>query len=197
VDTHIRDTETIERKIGQKRGRRELQETTIPSLKFELRETKRKADEMVREAGRIAHLEAQMAEMQEEFREMKAALHTGQTAYNFEKDLAAYIYPLGTYVRHGRIFSNLMNWLEANRNTPEGREGNRKWKDLKRQFGWSDYTHRAVFLKMVQCRQPYAHPHAPHVNYALPTSGNFSRIEARRVEDIRRMTVWLSEQYNP
>ncbi|CAB3981168.1 Hypothetical predicted protein [Paramuricea clavata] len=196
--THIRDTETIKRKVGQKRGRRELRESTIPSLKRSLTGTKRRADGMTREAertvDRIGRLETQMTDMQNEFRETKAALHTGQTAYNFEMDLAAYIYPPGTVIRHGRIFTRLMDWLRDNRNTPEGREGIRRWEELKIRFGWSDNTHKSVFFKMLRCRQAYAHP---IVNYALQTSGNFTRTEARHVEDIRQMTIWLNEQHNP
>lgn len=198
MDTHIRDTETIERKIAQKRGRRELRETTIPYLKRSLTGTKRRAVGMTREAERTVHridrLETKMAEMENDFWEMKAALHTGQTAYNFEKDLAAYIYPPGTVIRHGRIFTRLMDWLRDNRNTPEGREGNRRWDELKTEFGWSDNTHKAVFFKMLRRRQPYAHP---NVNYTLQTSGNFTRTEARHVEDIHKMTIWLNEQHNP
>ena len=66
-------------------------------------------------------MQCNLTETQFELWQMKEALHTGQTAYNFEKDLAAYIYPPGTSITHGRIFSTLMDWLRENRVTPQGR----------------------------------------------------------------------------
>jgi chromosome segregation ATPase len=134
IQTHIKKTENIEKIIERKRGRTEMQETSIPSLKYDLRRSKRKADEMItevkrmktEETDRITRLEQhvqqtaqdfetemtvmrnQLTDTQNELKEMKIALRTGQTAYNFEKDLATYIYPLGTPIT---LFQSDQSWL--------------------------------------------------------------------------------------
>ncbi|CAB4024975.1 Hypothetical predicted protein [Paramuricea clavata] len=215
IQTHIKKTENIEKIIERKHGRTEMQETSIPSLKYDLRRSKRKADEMItevkrmktEETDRITRLEQhveqtkegfktemavmrnQLTDTQNELMEMKTALHTGQTAYNFEKDLATYIYPPGTSITFGRIFSTMMKWLQDNKDTPEGREGNKKWNALKRKFKWSN-KHEQVFFKMLKCRRKPAHP---KVDYKLPIPDNFSKDEERYVEDIRKMTIRVNE----
>jgi TolA-binding protein len=208
MDMAITDTEIIERRMGRRRGRRELRETTIPSLKRKLRGTKRIGVEMIEEAGRtesrISDLEREMSEIRDwfqtqladiqteaqirhndteqqlddmhiqaahtqnqlndtqnqltetkdELQEMKSCLHTGQTAYNFEEDLARYIYPPGTPVTYDQKLTTVINWLKENRNTPEGREANRKWEKLKNECGWfGDRQQRDVLLEMRKCRR--------------------------------------------
>ena len=209
--THISHAERIETNIRQRDGRRRTQELTIPVLKHNMRKTKRKADEMTAEvetaetdiSGQLAHLqetvqglETKMTEMQghTKSQKMEAALHTGQTAYNFENDLAAYIYPPGTAITHGHTFTNLMDWLRKNRRTRDGKKGNNKWRKFKEKFGWS-HRHKAVFLKMVKCRLPYAHP--TPIDFTLPIPGIFSSGEKEHVEDIRKMAKWLNNRYKP
>ena len=199
LDTHINRAENINFVFGQRFGPLKLQETPAPALKLDLTITRRKANEITAEVEgvetRIARLEdrfeSRMAEMQCELLQMKKALHTGQTAYNFEKDLAAYIYPPGTSIKHGRIFTTLMDWLRDNRETPQGRESNRKWEEFKIQFHWSP-GHKKVFFKMLKCRQTYAHP---EVDFTFPIPANFTEMEETQAHDIRDMAIWLNEQH--
>ena len=211
VDTHIHHVRDIETIMRLRHGNRRTRETTISLLGQNLRRTKRKADAMTAEvetaetniSGQLAHLQetvqglqTQMTKIHDHTKSQKieAALHTGQTAYNFEKDLAAYIYPPGKAITYGHTFTNLMDWLRKNRKTREGMKGNKKWRTFKKKFGWS-HRHKAVFLKMVKCRLTYAHP-AP-IDFTLPIPGDFSSGEKEHVEDIRKMAKWLNNQYKP
>ena len=223
LGNHVKDAEKIEKEVQQRYPEFEIEQTTIPVLKQGLKKTTKKADEMKSEVKkqenevsvRIASLEEtvraeqqsrqkfqnQVEKMQEQLNEtqcdllkMKGDLHTGQTAYNFEKHLAAHIYPPGTPVTHGRIFTTLMKWLKANKHTREGRDASRRWEELKKEFGWSnDKQQTAVFFKMLKCREEYAHP---EVNFALPISKNFTDSEKKCVQVIRNMTIKLNEHVN-
>ena len=205
TNDHIKQIENTEIIISSKIGRKEMEETPIPAIKKSLKGTKIKVDEMKTEViksidveSRFACLEKEMKAMQNQLTEtrteqsklmkMNTALHTGQTAYNFEKDLATYIYPQGTPITFGRIFTNLMKWLE----TPEGREsvGKQKWDAFRRQCNWSN-KHKQVFFKMLECRRKPAHPDEP--DFTLPIPDNFTEDDKKYVEDIRKMTVELKE----
>ena len=202
---HVKNTEKIETNMEEKYGQEAVKETKLPVLKQDLKKTKEKADEMTMKAEktekRIARLEESLHQMQKQLdktqndlREMEGNLHTGQTAYNFEKHLAAYIYPPGTPMTHDRIFTTLMKWLKAHKHTREGRNASRKWEELKKEFGWSnDKQQTAVFFKMLKCREEYAHP---EVNFALPIPENFSDSEKKCVQVIRNMTIKLNEHVN-
>ena len=76
---------------------------------------------------------------------------TWQSASDFVNDLATYIYPPGTKVTFGPIFTNLMLWLQ---NTSEGEEANGKWKALQRKanFQWTD-DHTNLLDKMLRCKK--------------------------------------------
>lgn len=210
---HIKQIENTEIIISSKIGQKEMEETPIPVIKKSLKGTKRKVDEMKTEvkrsetdvSNRFACLEKEMRAMQNQLdktqsdltetrtgqsklMKMNIALHTGQTAYNFEKDLATYIYPRGTPITFGQIFTNLMKWLE----TPEGRKsvGKQKWDAFSRQFNWSN-KHKRVFFKMLECRRKPAHP--DELDFTLPIPDNFTEDDKKYVEDIREMTVELKE----
>ena len=223
MGTHLNDAERIETATRQRYGGRAVRQ--MPSFKYQLRGTKRKADDLVVEAERreiavslrMARLEQaveqnhnQMQAMQRqinetenelaltqskqiELMEMKSNLHTGQIAYNFERDLASHIYPPGrvrTY-RDRHIFSNLMKWLQDNQHTREGREANKKWNALRREFGWDDKSgHELVFFKMLECRRDAAHPNP--IDPTLSISDRFYDNEKKLVEDIRNMADKLS-----
>lgn len=134
----------------------------------------------------IQTLQTDLKATQCELTEMKSALRTGQLAYDFEKVLAKYIYPPRTPKVHGPQFAILMKWLEENRDTEKGQEANTKWKNLKREFGWSP-EHREVFLKMIRCRMKYAHPqHETNTNLLIPES--FTTEEKERAKAIHQMT---------
>ena len=216
LGNHVKDIEKVEKEVQARCPKSAIKQTTIPVLKQGLKKTTEKADEMKSEVikqenevlARIACLEKTVRaeqqsrqEMQEQLNEtqsdllkMKGDLHTGQTAYNFEKHLAAHIYPPGTPVTHGRIFTTLMKWLKENKHTREGRDASRKWKKLKEEFGWSnDRQQIAVFFKMLKCREEHAHP---EVNFAMPISENFTDSEKKCVQVIRNMTIKLNEEAN-
>ena len=139
--------------------------------------------------NRLYHAENRLNDTQSDLLKMKGDLHAGQTAYDFEYYLCAYIYPPETFATCNKKFTTLMNWLKENEDTPEGSEGNRKWKGLTDKYGWTDETHEPVFLEMLRCRLPHAHP---VVDFSLPIPENLNTIEKRKyVEDIRNMTAEL------
>ena len=127
---------------------------------------------------------------QMELMEMKANLHMGQTAYNFERFLARYIYPPDIVYTKDRIFSNLMVWLQKNQRTRRGREANKRWEDLKQKFKWSP-EHEAVFFKMLACRMADAHPRP--VDFKLSIPDEFNANERPLVDVIRNMTIKLDD----
>ena len=90
-------------------------------------------------------------------KEIEGALKTGQIVFNFEKDLATYIYPHGKRIGSRKIFTNMKKWLEEKKNTPQGQEANVKWNALKREFSWTS-EHERVFFKLLECRIEFAHP---------------------------------------
>ena len=208
VDDDNKKIRMLEKNIEEKYGQEAMKETGLPVLKQGLKETKKEAEEMKTEVQRtktevsaqMAHLresiQNQIAEMQNQlndkessFLKMKGDLHIGQTAYDFENYLCTHIYPPGTFVTHDQKFTALMKWLKDNKDTPEGREGNRKWERLTDKYGWTDATHKPVFLEMIRCRLPHAHP---MVDFSLPIPENFNTYQKEKcVEDIRNMTVEL------
>ena len=206
MTSHLNDAERIEIATRQRYGGRAVRQ--MPEFRYELRGTKRKADELVLEAGRresdiscrMARLEQTVQQNQNqmqamrrqinELMEMKTDLHTGQTAYNFERNLASHIYPPGTARTYDRrIFSNLMKWLHDNKNTRDGREANKRWNALVIEFGWSD-RHKSAFFKMLKCRREAAHPHP--VDPTLSISQRFNDNERELVEVICKMTDKLN-----
>ena len=204
----VKNTGKFEINMEEKFGQEAMKETAPPRLQEDLKKTQEKADEMIRDvkrtetkvSARIAHLEETLANMQNQLNEtqsdvrdlrnMKADLHTGQTAYEFENYLCTYIYPPGTIATHDQKFTRLMKWLKENKETPEGREGNIKWKELTDKYGWTDATHIPVFFQMLRCTTPHAHP---TVDFSVPLiSENFNTSEKKKyVEDIRMMTAEL------
>ena len=137
---------------------------------------------------RLYHAENRLNNTESDLLKIKADLHAGQTAYDLECYLCKYIYPPETFAFCDQKFTTLMNWLKVNEDTPEGREGNRKWKELKDEYGWTDKTHKPVFLEMIRCRFSHAHP---MVDFSLPIPENFNTSEKECVEDIRKMTAAL------
>ena len=217
---HVKNTGKIEEKIEQKFSKEAVKDIPLPVLKEDLKKTQKQADKMkekVKKAetevsGRMSRLEqtleqstqefiTQMTKMQKQLddtqstvrdlQNMKQNLHTGQTAYDFESYLCTYIYPKGMSATHDQKLTTLMKWLKENEDTPEGREGNRKWKQLTDKHGWKDKTHIPVFFKMLESRLPHAHP---TIDYSLPIPENFHTSEEKKyVNDIRKITIELYE----
>ena len=136
--------------------------------------------------NRLYHAENRLNDTQRDLLKMKGDLHAGQTAYDFEYYLCAYIYPPNTFETCDKKFTTLMGWLK---DRPAESEENRKWRELTVRHGWTDGTHKPVFLEMLSCRFPHAHP---QVDFSLPIPENFNTREKRKyVEDIREMTYEL------
>ena len=216
ITSHVLCAESLDGIIHSHRAFQE--KAQVKDLKDKLKITQKKSGEMItavqeREANisdQFTRLESYMEEMRiqlnhmqnkleltqsqqsTELMKMKSDLHTGQTAYNFEYDLACYIYPPGKFSTYDRrIFSNLMKWLRENRDTHEGEEANKRWNDLVDEFGWTD-QHKPVFFKMLEYRKDAAHP--PLINLGLPISDRFNDHEKKMVEDIRQMAVELKKR---
>ncbi len=147
-------------------------------LEKELREPeedKRKLEEKIRALEekiskleqKIASIEKEKKILQEENKNLRdkvaehdirfAGLQTGQVAFDFEKDVATYIYPNDKRFGSRQIFTNMKKWLENKKGTPEGNEANKKWNDLQREFSWS-VEHEGVFFKLLKYRREFAHP---------------------------------------
>ena len=206
METHLNKAEDIENTIRRNDRPRAVRQ--IRSFKNDLRQTKRKAVDMETEVEfreavvslRIARLEQtvdedrhmsqiRMEAMQRQLNDTQD-LHMGQTAYNFERFLARYIYPPDIVYTKDKIFSNLMVWLQKNQRTRRGRAANKRWEDLKQKFKWSP-EHEAVFFKMVACRMADAHPRP--VDFKLSIPDEFKANERPLVDVIRNMTIKLDD----
>ena len=167
----------LEQTVQKNRENNELQTQVMLAMQEQLNETR----------NELALTKSKQIELMK----MKTDLHIGQTTYNFERDLASYIYPRGAAPTYDRqIFTNLMTWLWVNRKTQAGREANKKWTALKTQFGWS-YKHRKVFFDMLECRRKAAHPQPPNLGLSIPERFNVD--ERRLIEVIRRMGTKLKK----
>lgn len=105
----------------------------------------------------LAELRYRRSETENELTEMKDTLKRKQLVYDFEEALVIYIYPESCKIPTKNRFTSMKKWLNKNRKTPEGREANKKWKKLKKEFSWSR-AHEKVFFKLIRYRIRYAHP---------------------------------------
>ena len=111
-------------------------------------------------------------------------LEIARITNNFGYGLAGHIYPPRTKVMFGPIFANLMLWLDESKDTPEGREGNRKWRELKTEFIWLD-EHEKVFYKMFTFSKTVDHQ-------KVDFQSTLTDREKRCVDVIRRMSEKLN-----
>ena len=177
--------------------------TELQDLREDLIENERKADTIVvrveierkrhtEEQIRMGNLEAALFRVDDELKKLKNHLHTGQIAYEFEKDLATYIYPDGKKFGSRRIFTNMKSWLENKRHTPLGIEANNKWDALVEEFSWSR-GHEDVFRKLLKSRREFAHP---TVNLDVAESrvpDSFTDQEKEFIQDIISITKRVNE----
>ena len=124
---------------------------------------------------------------------LENSLHAGQIAYDFENDLAKYIYPEGTNIESSQIFTNMKKWLENEKRTKEGKESNEKWNELmNKEFKWSP-KHENVFFKLVKSRIKLAHP---KVDWNLARSripDDYTEQEKNYIIDIIAITERVNE----
>ena len=121
-----------------------------------------------------------------------ASLETGQIAFDFEKDVAKYIYPDGKKFGSRQIFTNMKKWLEKKKGTPQGDEAKTRWNDLQREFSWSD-EHEGVFLKLLKHRRIIAHPVVDREGVQSRFPDDFTDQERQRIQDIIDMTERVNE----
>ena len=120
------------------------------------------------------------------FKEMENALQTGQIAFEFEKDLAKYIYPHDKKFSSRKIFTSMKKWLEDKKDTKQGREANERWKALKDEFSWSS-KHEEVFFKLLESRRKYAHPAVDQSGARFSIPDCFTVEEKKCIEVINKM----------
>ncbi len=155
-------------------------------------EIERLKDENKNLRGKVAEHDIQLKATQNELNEMKSDLETGQIAFDFEKDVAKYIYPEGKKLGSRQIFTNMKKWLEKNKDTTDGHEANTKWTDLQREFSWSD-EHEGVFLKLLKHRRIIAHPVVDREAIQLRFPDDFTDQEKKCIKDIIAMTERVNE----
>lgn len=156
----------------------------LTAMQHSLLETKSELTETREDCARKQN---DLTNIQNDFLEMKGALQTGQLVYNFEKDLAKYIYPPGQKIGSQKIFTTMKEWLEEMKGTDKGDKANKKWNDLKREFSWSR-AHENLCFKLVKSRLIVAHP---SVHLGLVRSHmdeRFTDEENKCIEDIINMT---------
>ena len=123
--------------------------------------------------------------------EMESALQTGQIAFEFEKDLAKYIYPHDKKFSSRKIFTNMKKWLEDKKDTEQGREANERWNELKNEFLWSS-QHEEVFFKLLKFRQTFAHPAYDQNKARFSIPDCFTDKEKKCIEVINKMLERVS-----
>ena len=77
-------------------------------------------NELLRKEKQITELNKKVERHETKLKEMESALQTGQIAFQFEKDLAKYIYPHDKKFSSRKIFTNMKKWLEERKTQNKG-----------------------------------------------------------------------------
>ena len=151
----------LEKEIFEQDGRIEHLTKKMSGFEFQLTETKNclktTRNELTDTLNELTRTQNDHEITKNKLKEIEDALKTGQIAFNFEKDLATYIYPHDKKFGSTKIFTNMKRWLEEKKNTPQGQEANGKWNALKKEFSWTS-EHERVFFKLLESRKEFAHP---------------------------------------
>ena len=131
---------------------------------------------------------AQLTATQTELTKFKSALHARQFAYDFENDLAKYIYPATEKYGSRQIFTKMRQWVNKEEDTPERREAKAKWDDLKRDCSWSD-EYNEVFDELVKSGNTIAHPEVDSTTAVTSRSD----LEKRCIEAMKRLSDKVNE----
>ncbi|XP_028412476.1 uncharacterized protein LOC114535306 [Dendronephthya gigantea] len=145
-------------------------------------------EEQMDDRKRISRLEDVFKKLQpqvDNLMKKNKNLEIARITSNFEYGLAAYIYPPETKITFSPIFPSLMLWLNDERDTPEGVEGNRKWDEFVRSSHWSE-AHERVFYKMLTFRKEIDYMNADFQE-------RFDDREKLCVEDICQMSGQLNQ----
>ncbi len=212
-DDLIENREIARQMIEEINKSAEMNPTKTRKLENELREPeedKRKLEEKIRALEeKVSKLEQKIASVEKEKKILQdknknlrdkvaehdirfAGLQTGQIAFDFEKDVATYIYPNGKRIGSHQIFTNMKKWLENKKGTLEGNEANTKWNDLQREFSWS-VEHEGVFFKLLKYRREFAHPVVDPRAVRSQIPDDFTDQEKRCNKDIIAMIERMNE----
>ena len=151
----------LEKEIFEQDERIEELTKNLNGFKFELTETRNNLEitrnQLPDTINKLTRTENDHEKTKNQLKEIEDALKTGQIAFDFEKDLATYIYPPDKKIGSRRIFTNMKKWLEEKKDTTQGQEANEKWNALKKEFLWTS-EHERVFFKLLESRIVHAHP---------------------------------------
>ena len=118
----------LEEKIRMLEGNESLFHRKIAELEgviFKQDKRIKKLEEDVQGLGTQLTLAQSRLDDQEQtktkLKELESTLHIGQLAFDFEKDLATYIYPHDKKFGSRKIFTNMKKWLEDKKDTIQGR----------------------------------------------------------------------------
>ena len=125
-------------------------------------------------------------------KEIESTLHTGQIAFDFEKDLATYIYPHDKKFGSRKVFTNMKKWLEDKKDTVQGCEASEKWDSLKDEFSWS-IEHERIFFKLLEFRKKGAHPEVDRNAIQSQVPEDFNDKEKKCIKDIINITERVNE----
>ena len=180
----------LEREIFEQDGRIEHLTKKMSGFEFQLSETKNDLkltrNELTDTQNQLTRTQNDHKITKNKLKEIEGALKTGQIAFNFEKDLATYIYPHGKRIGSRKIFTNMKKWLEEKKNTPQGQEANVKWNALKREFSWTS-EHERVFFKLLESRIEFAHPSRDRVAAYSQIPDCYTDEEKKCINDIVNM----------
>jgi uncharacterized coiled-coil protein SlyX len=146
-------------------------------------------NELLRKEKQITELNKKVERHETKFKEMESALQTGQIAFQFEKDLAKYIYPHDKKFSSRKIFTNMKKWLEDKKDTEQGHKADERWKALKEEFDWSS-EHEEVFFRLLKFRRTFAHPDLGSAQFPIPDE--FSDEEKRCIKVLNDMMERVS-----
>jgi hypothetical protein len=173
--------------VGLKSDERRNLEAQIKILEQNVTDNQRRIalleEEISEKNGRIEEITNNLDKTQNRLEKIENALKTGQIAFEFEKDLATYIYPEGKKFGSRQIFTRMKEWLRKVEGTDEGDVPNERWSALQKEFSWSE-KHEKVFEKLLKSRIPFAHPAIDLDVAQSQIPKNFDDEEKKCIEDI-------------
>ena len=172
----------IQSNLEETRNELTATENDLTETKYDLAATKSRLTEALNDHEQTKN----------KLKEIESTLHTGQIAFDFEKDLATYIYPHDKKFGSRKIFTNMKKWLEDKKDTVQGREANEKWDALKDEFSWSS-EHEQVFFKLLESRKKGAHPDVDHNAILSQIPEDFNDKEKKCIKDIINIIEKVNE----
>ncbi|CAB4026227.1 Hypothetical predicted protein [Paramuricea clavata] len=196
VELNIEEISRIERKVSKAEEEIRSLEEKIRILNEDEEDNQKRVARLEGEVfgkdGQIAHLNKKVERHEIKLKKIESALYTGQIAFDFEKDLATYVYPHDKKFGSRKIFTNMKKWLEEKKDTLQGSKANEKWNALQSEFLWSS-EHERVFFKLLESRKQFAHPIVDRDAVQWQISDDFTDEEKMRVKDIVNIIERVNE----